>query len=71
MLPVHVHPCTPRLENSLRIDRSTTRASEQVSEPAMAAHLDRLGVQVVLKPFHLEDLLAAERGALTAQRLLD
>lgn len=37
----------------------------------MAAHLDRLGVQVVLKPFHLEDLLAAERGALTAQRLLD
>lgn len=48
-----------------------TAASERVREPNMAANLDRLGIRVLLKPFRLEDLLAAVADALAAQRLLD
>lgn len=48
-----------------------TTASEQVAEPAMAANLNRLGVQVVLKPFMVEDLLSAVKDALTARKLLN
>jgi CheY-like chemotaxis protein len=48
-----------------------TTESDSVKEPAMAANLDRLGVQVVLKPFLIDDLLAAVADALTARMLLD
>lgn len=48
-----------------------TAASDLVREPAMAARLDRLGVRVLLKPFLLEDLLAAVADAFTTNRLLD
>lgn len=48
-----------------------TTASHLVTEPAMAANLDAVGIRVVLKPFLLEDLLAAVADALAAQTLLD
>jgi CheY-like chemotaxis protein len=47
-----------------------TAAVRTVKEPEMAEQLDRLGVSVVLKPFHIEDLLSAISGALTAQALI-
>src|SRR3954447_6299446 len=47
-----------------------TAAVRTVKEPAMAEQLDRLGVDVVLKPFVIEDLLSAITGALTAQALI-
>jgi CheY-like chemotaxis protein len=47
-----------------------TAAVRTVNEPEMAEQLDRLGVSVVLKPFLIEDLLSAIRGALTAQALI-
>jgi hypothetical protein len=37
----------------------------------MAEQLDRQGIRVVLKPFTIEELLAALRQTLTAQGLLD
>lgn len=56
----------------LRIPRILcTAASDRVREPAMAANLDTLGIRVLLKPFLLEDLLAAVSDALTAQWLID
>jgi CheY-like chemotaxis protein len=48
-----------------------TTESGRVQDPGMAANLDRLGVQVVLKPFVIEDLLTAVAEALTARTLLD
>lgn len=48
-----------------------TTESDRVKEPGMAANLDRLGVQVILKPFLIEDLLAAVANALTARTLLN
>jgi CheY-like chemotaxis protein len=48
-----------------------TAAVRTVNEPEMAEQLDRLGVRIVLKPFLIEDLLSAVRGALTAQALID
>jgi CheY-like chemotaxis protein len=47
-----------------------TAAVRTVKEPAMAEQLDRLGVDVVLKPFVIEDLLSAITSALTAQALI-
>jgi CheY-like chemotaxis protein len=47
-----------------------TAAVRTVNDPAMAEQLDRLGVDVVLKPFVIEDLLSAITGALTAQALI-
>jgi CheY-like chemotaxis protein len=47
-----------------------TAAVRTVKDPAMAEQLDRLGVRVVLKPFHIEDLLSAVTEALTAQALI-
>jgi CheY-like chemotaxis protein len=48
-----------------------TAATETVNNPAMAENLDRLGVRVLLKPFHIEDLLAALAEVLAAQKLID
>ena len=48
-----------------------TGAVETVSSPVMAENLDRLGVRVLIKPFNLEDLLAAVSEVLTAQHLLN
>jgi CheY-like chemotaxis protein len=48
-----------------------TGATLTVSEPRMAAQLDRMGVRVILKPFNLEDLLTALREVLAAERLID
>lgn len=36
-----------------------TAAMETVNDPAMAENLNRLGVRVQLKPFHIDDLLKA------------
>lgn len=47
-----------------------TTASHLVTEPAMAANLDAVGIRVVLKPFLVEDLLAAVADALTARQRL-
>jgi CheY-like chemotaxis protein len=48
-----------------------TGATATVRDPSMAEQLDRTGVRVVLKPFNLEDLLAALREVLGAQRLIE
>jgi CheY-like chemotaxis protein len=48
-----------------------TAATETVNDPAMAENLDRLGVRVLLKPFHIEDLLTALAEVLAAQALID
>lgn len=48
-----------------------TGAVETVSHPVMAQNLDRLGVRVLIKPFHLDDLLTAVREALAAQHLIN
>jgi two-component system, OmpR family, response regulator VicR len=48
-----------------------TAAVRTINEPEMAAQLDRLGVRVVLKPFTIDDLLAALSETLTAQSLID
>ena len=48
-----------------------TAAVRTVTEPTMAEQLDRQGIRVVLKPFTIEELLAALRQTLTAQGLLD
>ena len=48
-----------------------TAATEMVREPALAEHLDRLGVRVVTKPFRLEDLLSAVTDALSGETLVD
>jgi hypothetical protein len=42
-----------------------------VHDERMAAHLDRLGVRVVLKPFNIEDLLTALREVLAAQEMIE
>lgn len=46
-----------------------TGAVQTVKNPDMAAQLDRLRVRVVLKPFDIEDLLAALRDVLPVQVL--
>jgi CheY-like chemotaxis protein len=48
-----------------------TGATSMVHDERMAAHLDRLGVRVVLKPFNIEDLLTALREVLAAQELIE
>ncbi len=48
-----------------------TAATQYVHDPRMAEHLNRLGVRVVLKPFNIEDLLAALRDVMAANRLID
>jgi CheY-like chemotaxis protein len=48
-----------------------TGATNMVHDERMAAHLDRLGVRVVLKPFNIEDLLTALREVLAAQELIE
>ena len=59
-----------------RLDRELSRvplvlctaAVTTVKDPDMAAQLDRLGVRVVLKPFDINQLLAAIEEALTAAK---
>ena len=54
---------------SARIPRILcTTSSERVQEPAMAAHLERLGIRVLLKPFAIGELLAAVTGAFAARQ---
>jgi CheY-like chemotaxis protein len=48
-----------------------TAAMQTVHDPEMAEQLDRLGVRVVLKPFDIEELLAALSEVLTAQVLIN
>ncbi len=48
-----------------------TGAVETVTNAVMAERLDRLGVRVLLKPFDLDELLAAVAESLAAQKLLD
>jgi len=45
-------------------------AVQTVRNPEMAAHLERLGVNVVLKPFLIDDLLTPLAETLTAQALI-
>jgi CheY-like chemotaxis protein len=48
-----------------------TAAMQTVHDPEMAEQLDRLGVRVVLKPFDIEELLAALSEVLTAHVLIN
>lgn len=48
-----------------------TAAMAPVKDPEMAENLDRLGIRVLLKPFNIDDLLAAITEVLTAETLLD
>jgi CheY-like chemotaxis protein len=47
-----------------------TAAVRTVNDPEMAAHLDRQGIRVVLKPFTIEDLLTTLSEVRTAQTLI-
>lgn len=46
-------------------------AAERVQEPAMAEHVDRQGVPVLLKPFDLAQLVTIVHEELTVQRLIN
>ncbi len=48
-----------------------TAATETVNDAAMAENLNRLGVRVLLKPFHIEDLVNAIAEVLASQSLID
>jgi CheY-like chemotaxis protein len=48
-----------------------TAAVSVVRDPAMAEQLNRLGVRVVLKPFHIDELLQVLSEVRTAQGLID
>ncbi len=46
-----------------------TAAVRTVNDPVMAEHLDHLGIRVVLKPFHVDELLTTIREVFAAQAL--
>jgi CheY-like chemotaxis protein len=48
-----------------------TAATETINDAAMAENLNRLGVRVLLKPFHIEDLVTAIAEVLASQSLID
>jgi CheY-like chemotaxis protein len=48
-----------------------TAAMSVVRDPAMAEQLDRLGVRVVLKPFHIDQVLEVLKEVRIAQGLID
>jgi two-component system, OmpR family, response regulator VicR len=48
-----------------------TAAVSVVRDPAMAEQLDRLGVRVVLKPFHIDELVQVLSEVRVAQGLID
>jgi two-component system, OmpR family, response regulator VicR len=48
-----------------------TAAVSVVRDAAMAEQLDQLGIRVVLKPFHIDQLLQVLREVRTAQGLID
>jgi CheY-like chemotaxis protein len=48
-----------------------TAAMDPIKDPDMAENLNRLGVRVLLKPFNLDDLLAAITEVFASQKLLD
>ncbi len=47
-----------------------TAAVRTVNDPVMAEHLDHLGIRVVLKPFHVDELLTTIREVFAAQALI-
>ncbi len=48
-----------------------TAAVSVVRDEAMAEQLDRLGVRVVLKPFHIDQVLEVLKEVRIAQGLID